>query len=47
VRIGRTEVTTSLIPKDGGYLVPLKLGLRRPEDIDDGDAVRVRLHVGQ
>jgi predicted nucleic acid-binding protein len=46
VRIGNTEVTTSLIPKDGVYLVPLKIALRRPEGIDDGDHVRVRLHVG-
>ena len=47
VRIGDTEVTTSLIPKDGVYLVPLKVALRRPEGIDDGDQVRVRLHVGR
>jgi predicted nucleic acid-binding protein len=47
VRIGDTEVTTSLIPKDGLYLVPLKVALRRPEGIDDGDRVRVGLHVGQ
>jgi predicted nucleic acid-binding protein len=47
VRIGDTEVTTSLIPKDGVYLVPLKIALRRPEGIDDGDHVRVRLHVGR
>lgn len=47
VRIGDTEVTTSLIPKDGVYLVPLKVALRRPEGIDDGDEVRVRLQVGR
>jgi predicted nucleic acid-binding protein len=47
VRIGDTEVTTSLIPKDGLYLVPLKVALRRPEGIDDGDRVRVALQVGQ
>ena len=47
VRIGATEVTTSLMPKDGVYLVPLKAALRRPEGIDDGDRVRVRLHVGR
>jgi len=47
VRIGDTEVTTSLIPKDGVYLVPLKVALRRPEGIDDGDRVRIRLHVGK
>ncbi|WP_179473809.1 DUF1905 domain-containing protein [Mycolicibacterium vinylchloridicum] len=46
VRIGATEVTTSLMPKDGVYLVPLKVALRRSEGIDDGDTVRVRLHVG-
>ena len=47
VRIGDTEVTTSLIPKEGVYLVPLKIAVRRPEGIDDGDRVRVRLHVGR
>jgi len=46
VGIGATEVTTSLIPKDDVYLVPLKVALRRPEGIDDGDLVRVRLSVG-
>jgi hypothetical protein len=47
VRIGTTEVRTSLIPKDGVYLVPLKVALRRPEGIDDGDVVRVHLSVGK
>jgi hypothetical protein len=46
VRIGDTEVRTSLIPRDGVYLVPLKVALRRPEGIDDGDVVRVHLSVG-
>jgi len=46
VRTGDTEVRTSLIPKDGAYLVPLKAALRRPEGIDDGDVVRVHLSVG-
>lgn len=47
VRIGDTEVTTSLIPKDGVYLVPLKIALRRPHGIDDGDRVRLTLQVGR
>jgi predicted nucleic acid-binding protein len=47
VRIGGTEVTTSLMPKDGRYLIPLKIALRRPEGIDDGDHVHVRLRVGR
>jgi Domain of unknown function (DUF1905) len=46
VRIGGTDVGTSLIPRDGVYLVPLKVALRRPERIDDGDVAHVRLSVG-
>ncbi|OPX13215.1 DUF1905 domain-containing protein [Mycobacterium sp. AT1] len=46
VRIGDTVVTTSLIPRDGVYLVPLKVALRRAEGVDDGDVVRVGLRVG-
>ena len=46
-RIGDTEVTTSLMPKDGVYVIPLKVALRRSEGIDDGDDVRVRLQVGR
>jgi hypothetical protein len=42
-----TEVRTSLIPKDGVYLLPRKAALRRPEGIDDGDVVRVHLSVGE
>jgi hypothetical protein len=45
VRIGDTEVGTSLMPKDDVYLVPLKVALRRAEGIDDGDVVRIRLSV--
>lgn len=42
-RIGETEFTTSLFPKDGRYLVPLKDAVRSAETIDDGDAVTVSL----
>jgi hypothetical protein len=45
VRVGETEVSTSLIPRDDVYLVPLKVALRRPQGIDDGDVVRVQLSV--
>lgn len=47
VRIGDTEVTTSLIPREDVYLVPLKVALRRPEAIDDGDTVRIQVTVGR
>ena len=45
VRIGSTVWTTSLFPKDGGYIVPLKAAVRRAEGIDVGDTVTVRLTV--
>ena len=44
-RIGETRWTTSLFPKDGGYVVPLKDAVRRSEDLDVGDDVTVALHV--
>ena len=37
VRIGATEWETSLFPKDGRYLVPLKDRVRRAEGLDEGD----------
>jgi hypothetical protein len=45
-RIGGTEWTTSLWPKDGGYIVPVKTWVREAEDIDVGDTVTVQLTVG-
>lgn len=44
-RIGSTSWTTSLFPKDGRYIVPLKVVVRRAEGIDDGDVVSVELEV--
>lgn len=45
VRIGRTAFTTSLWPKDGGYVLPIKDAVRRAEAVDDGDTVTVRLAI--
>ena len=45
VRIGGTSWTTSLFPKDGGYLVPLKDRVRTTEDIAQDDVVEVVLTV--
>jgi hypothetical protein len=45
VSIGATVATTSLFPKDGGYLVPIKNALRLPEKIAVGDLVTVRLSI--
>ncbi|GAB4051843.1 DUF1905 domain-containing protein [Catellatospora paridis] len=44
-RIGATGWTTSLFPKDGRYLVPVKAVVRRAEGLDAGDMVTVRLDV--
>lgn len=43
--IGETEFTTALFPKDGGYLLPLKVVVRRAEGIDEGDTVGVRMRI--
>lgn len=35
-RIGETDWTTSLFPKDGRYIVPIKDAVRRAEDLELG-----------
>jgi Domain of unknown function (DUF1905) len=45
VRIGKTDWTTSLFPKDGGYLVPVKDAVRKAEGLAVGDTVTVHLDV--
>jgi hypothetical protein len=44
-RVGGTAFTTSLFPKDGGYVVPLKDAVRKAEGLALGDVVTVRLAV--
>jgi hypothetical protein len=44
-QIGRTDWRTSLWPKDGGYIVPVRAGVRRAERLELGDVVTVRLAV--
>lgn len=45
VRIGKTEWTTSLFPKDGRYVVPIKASVRKAENLDLGDKVTIQLEV--
>jgi hypothetical protein len=45
VHIGHTRWTTSLYPKDGRYIVPVKDWVRKAECLDVGDKVTVRLTV--
>jgi hypothetical protein len=45
VRIGKTEWETALWPKDGRYIVPIKLSVRKAEKLAQGDKVTVHLEV--
>ena len=44
-RIAATEWRTSLFPKDGRYVLPVKDAVRRAEHLDEGDTVTVQLTV--
>ena len=44
-RIGETRWSTSLFPKDGRYLVPVRAWVRNAEGLDLGDVVTIRLTV--
>jgi hypothetical protein len=45
VQIGSTRWETSLYPKDGRYIVPVKAWVRRDEELEIGDTVTVRLTI--
>jgi len=44
-RIGLTEFRTSLWPKDGGYIVPVKKKVQLAEQLELGDWVEVTLRL--
>ena len=44
-RIGEVVFETSLFPKDGGYLLPLKDAVRKPQGISAGDEVTVEITI--
>ena len=44
-RIGEVDFDTSLFPKDGGYLLPLKDAVRKPQGLSPGDSVTVEMTV--
>jgi hypothetical protein len=43
--IGASVWDTSMFPKDGRYILPVKAAVRRAEDLDDGDVPTVRLRL--
>ena len=47
VRVGGSVWRTSVFPdkRSGSYVLPLRKSVRRAEDLEVGDAIRVRLEV--
>lgn len=45
--IGATEFATSLFPRSGSYLLPIKLAVQRSEQVGLGDRVAVAMRVGR
>jgi hypothetical protein len=45
VTINKISVTTSLIPKNGSFYVPLKETIRKPNQIEVGDLVKLTLEL--
>jgi hypothetical protein len=43
--IGQTSFTTSLFPKNGGYLLPLKDAVRKPARLKLGDEPLIKITV--
>lgn len=46
-RIGGTDFTTSMFPREETWFLPVKDAVRRAERVELGDVVEVRLHVGR
>ncbi|MFM8370713.1 MAG: DUF1905 domain-containing protein [Chloroflexota bacterium] len=45
VKVGKTEWTTSLFPKDGRYLVPIKMVVQKAEKLKEGDEIKLKLEL--
>ena len=45
VKIGKTEWKTSLFPKDGRYLVPIKMIVQKSENLKVGDTVSIQIEI--
>jgi hypothetical protein len=44
--IGVTEFTTSLIPRDGVFLLPVKNAVRLPEKLQLGELISAEIELG-
>ena len=45
VTIGKTTLTTSLFPRDGVYLLPIKVAIQRAEDVKLGDHIKAKIWI--
>ncbi len=45
--VGDTLFATSLFPREGGYLLPIKGAVQRAEAVGRGDRIAVRMRVGR
>lgn len=43
--LGATRFSTSLFPRDGGFLLPVEDAVRRAEEVQVGDVVQVELEI--
>lgn len=44
-QIGATIFTTALIPRDGRYMLPVKVAVQRAEGVEEGHCVQARIHL--
>lgn len=44
-KVGKTQWKTSLFPKDGRYLVPIKMVVQRAENLKEGDEIKLQLEL--
>lgn len=45
--IGDMEWTTAMFPKDGSYVLPLKMAVRKAAGVGEGDNVKVALTIAK
>jgi hypothetical protein len=45
VKVGKTEWKTSLFPKEGKYLVPIRMSAQRAENLREGDEIKIKLEL--
>jgi hypothetical protein len=45
ITVGKTSTTTALFPKDGNYLLPIKVAIQRAEGVGLGDRVTATFSI--